>query len=226
MGVSTRMLFLMSTTGDIVRTRPRWTLAVEPVPVGDGRAVDRRPVPIEPEVARAELVRRWLAAFGPGTTDDIAWWTKWTKAHVRAALAAVGAVEVSADTGDDDKAAAWVLADDLDDTPESDEPLSLLPALDSTVMGWRARGWYLGPHGPALFDRNGNAGPTVWVGGRAVGAWSQREGGEVVTAILEPVEADAAERIAVAGEQLTRWMDGVRVTPRFTNPLERSLANG
>ena len=93
-------------------------------------------------------------------------------------------------------------------------------------MGWRERGWYLGPHGQALFDRNGNAGPTVWVGGRAVGAWSQREGGEVVTAILEPVDAGTAERIAAAAERLTAWMDGVRVTPRFTNPLERALAGG
>ena len=118
-GVSTRMLFLMSTEGDIVRTRPlgtwlssqyRWTTAEQ--------WIGGLP-PIEPEAARAELVRRWLAAFGPGTTEDIAWWTKWTKAHVKAALAAVGAVEVSADTGDDDKAAAWALADDLDDTPES-----------------------------------------------------------------------------------------------------------
>ena len=225
-GVSTRMLFLMSTEGDIVRTRPlgtwlssqyRWTTAEQ--------WIGGLPA-IEPEAARAELVRRWLAAFGPGTTEDIAWWTKWTKAHVRAALAAVGAVEVSADTGDDDKAAAWVLADDLDDTPDPDEPVALLPALDSTVMGWRDRGWYLGPHGPTLFDRNGNAGPTVWVGGRAVGAWSQRDGGEVVTAVLEPVAAETAERIAVAAERLTAWMDGVRVTPRFTNPLERSLAAG
>ena len=104
-GVSTRMLFLMSTEGDIVRTRPlgtwlssqyRWTTAEQ--------WIGGLP-PIEPEAARAELVRRWLRAFGPGTTDDIAWWTKWTKANVKAALAAVGAVEVTADTGDDDKVA-------------------------------------------------------------------------------------------------------------------------
>jgi hypothetical protein len=231
-GVSTRMLFLMSTQGDIVRTRPlgtwlssqyRWTTAEQ--------WIGGLP-PISPEAAGAELVRRWLRSFGPGTTDDIAWWTKWTKAQVKAALAAVGAVEVTADTGDDDKAAAWVLADDLEDTPASAaapdgvEPVSLLPSLDSTVMGWRERCWYLGPQGPALFDRNGNAGPTVWVGGRAVGAWSQREGGQVVASILEPVDVDTAERVAAAAERLTAWMDGVRVTPRFTNPLERELATG
>ena len=30
------------------------------------------------DAARAELVRRWLTTFGPGTTGDIKWWTGWT----------------------------------------------------------------------------------------------------------------------------------------------------
>jgi DNA glycosylase AlkZ-like len=231
-GVSTRLLFLMSTEGVIVRARPlgswlssqyRWARAAD--------WIGALPA-IAPDVARAELVRRWLRAFGPGTIEDLAWWTKWTKAQVKAALATVGAVEVTADTGAHENAAAWVLADDLDDTAEVDavpgglEPVALLPALDSTVMGWKERGWYLGGQGPRLFDRNGNAGPTVWAGGRAVGAWSQREGGKVVTALVESVDTATAARIDAAASRLSEWMDGVRVTPRFTNPLERELANG
>jgi hypothetical protein len=226
-GVSTRMLFLMSTQGDIVRTRPlgtwlssqyRWARTEDWIGVLP---------PIAPEDARTELVRRWLHAFGPGTLDDLAWWTKWTKAQVKAALAVVGAVDVTAETGVDAEATAWALADDLDDTARWDgpEPVALLPALDPTVMGWRERGWYLGEHAPQLFDRNGNAGPTVWAGGRVVGAWAQREGGKVVTALVEPVDAATASRIDGAAARLTEWMDGVRVTPRFTSPLERELAN-
>jgi Winged helix DNA-binding domain len=231
-GVSTRMLFLMSTQGDIVRTRPlgtwlssqyRWTRTVD--------WIGALPT-VEPDAARAELVRRWLRAFGPGALDDIAWWTKWTRAQVTAALGEVGAVQVTAATSSDETTDAWVLPDDLDDTPEGaaapdeDEPVALLPALDSSVMAWRHRGWYLGPHGPRLFDRNGNAGPTVWLGGRVVGAWGQREGGEVVTALLEPVSAAATRRVRDAAARLTDWMAGVRVTPRFTSPLERELATG
>ena len=30
------------------------------------------------ERAEEELVRRWLAAFGPGTMTDLRWWTGWT----------------------------------------------------------------------------------------------------------------------------------------------------
>jgi hypothetical protein len=228
-GVSTRLLFLMATAGDVVRTRPlgtwlssqyRWAAMADwigPLPA------------IEPDVARVEVVRRWLRTFGPGTIDDVAWWTKWTKGQVKAALAAAGAVEVTVDTGTDDKSLAWTLADDLEEPPEdrvADEPVALLPALDPTVMGWKQRGWYLGPHGPQLFDRNGNAGPTVWVAGRVVGAWGQQEGGDVVTALLEPVGAATAARVDGAAARLTAWMDGVRVTPRFTSPLERELADG
>jgi uncharacterized protein YidB (DUF937 family) len=227
-GVSTRMLFLMSTQGDIVRTRPlgtwlssqyRWARTEDWI---GGLS------PIAPEDARAELVRRWLCAFGPGTVDDLAWWTKWTKAQVKTALAAVGAVEVTAEIGVDETAAAWALADDLDETEMTDafEPVALLPALDPTVMGWRERRWYLGERAARLFDRNGNAGPTVWAGGRVVGAWGQREGGKVVTALIEPVDAATASRIDRAAARLTEWMEGVRVTPRFTSPLERELANG
>jgi hypothetical protein len=225
-GVSTRLLFLLSTKGRIARGRPlgswvssqyRWA------PMEDWVG----PLPELPAAAaRAELVRRWLRAYGPGTLDDIAWWTKWTKADVRSALAAVGAVEVTTDTGDEPAAPAWVLAEDLEDTPPvgGAATIALLPSLDPTIMGWRHRTWYLSAHRGALFDRNGNAGPTVWVGGRAVGAWSQRAGGEVVTRLLEDVSARDRRRVDAAARDLTVWMDGVRVTPRFTTPLERELS--
>jgi hypothetical protein len=229
-GVSTRMLFLLSTQGDIARARPlgtwqssqyRWARMEDWV--GPLRVIPTRE-------ARAELVRRWLRAYGPGTLDDLVWWTKWTKSDVRAALADVGAVAVSADTGDDPAAPAWVLADDLDDTPPAlaapgrRPPVTLLPGLDPTIMGWRDRAWYLGSHRAQLFDRNGNAGPTVWVGGQAVGAWSQRPDGEVVWRLLEDVATREAQRVDRAARALTEWMDGACVTPRFPTPLDRELA--
>ena len=140
----------------------------------------------------------------------MAWWTKWTKGHVRAALDAVGAVAVTADNGDGWQTPAWVAAGrSRRHAGPAGEPVSLLPGLDPTIMGWKERGWYLGPHRAPLFDSNGNAGPTVWVGGRAVGAWSQLEGGTVVTRLLEDVDAATAMRVDEAAERLTEWMGGV-----------------
>ncbi len=226
-GVSTRLLFLLSTEGVIARGRPlgtwlssqyRW--AVRDEWIGPLAA-------LPPAAAAADLVRRWLGAYGPGTTDDIAWWTKWTKADVKAALGAVGAVEVTADVGDGVVAPAWVLPDDVDPPParpRRDERVTLLPSLDPTIMGWQQRGWYLGPHRAALFDRNGNAGPTIWLGGRAVGGWAQLANGEVVTRLLEPVSARDEGRVAATAARLTAWMGGVRVTPRFPTPLGKELS--
>ena len=113
--------------------------------------------------------------------------------------AALAAMDAAGDDRRDrrgPRSPVWASADDLDDTavPDGPAPVNLLPALDSTMMGWRDRGWYLGPHRGPLFDRTGNAGPTVWVGGRAVGAWSQRDGGDVVTRVLEPVDRATAGR--------------------------------
>ena len=80
------------------------------------------------------------------------------------------------------------------------------------------------PHGPALFDRTGNIGPTVWCDGRIVGGWAQREDGAVVYRLLEDVGAEARSAIADAAERLRVWHHNVRVTPRFRTPLERELS--
>ncbi|MDP9405342.1 MAG: winged helix DNA-binding domain-containing protein, partial [Actinomycetota bacterium] len=118
----------------------------------------------------------------------------------------------------------WVLPDDVDTAGGDTHGVALLPALDPSVMGWKQRDWYLGDHAPQLFDRNGNAGPTVAVDGRVVGGWAQRPSGEVVTAVLEDVGAAAAEQIAAEAAVLTEWLDGAVVSPRFRSPLERELS--
>jgi hypothetical protein len=70
--VSTRILFLLAAEGRIVRARPRgsWTSSqYRWAPIGSWL---RGPVAEWPTgAARVELVRRWLAAFGPGTTADL-----------------------------------------------------------------------------------------------------------------------------------------------------------
>jgi hypothetical protein len=168
--------------------------------------------------ARAALVRQWLAAFGPGTPADLKWWTGWTAGQVKAALTEVGPVEV-----DLDGQTGLVLDGDLA-TSEVPEPwVALLPALDPTPMGWTDRSWYLGEHAPALFDRSGNVGPTVWCDGRIVGGWAQRAGGEVVYRLLADIGRAATARGAAEAAAVGDWIGPVRVTPRFRTPLEREL---
>jgi hypothetical protein len=170
-------------------------------------------------LARTELARRWLTAFGPGLVADLQWWAGWTGAQTKAALAALPVAEV-----DLDGQAGVTLADDLDFPAEAPEVAALLPALDPTPMGWQARSWYLGPHTPLLFDRTGNVGPTVWWAGRVVGGWAQRAAGEVVYRLLEDIGADGAAAVAAQAAALEAWLGPVRVTPRFRTPLERELS--
>lgn len=99
---------------------------------------------------------------------------------------------------------------------------ALLPALDPTTMGWAGRDWNLGPHRAQLFDSTGNAGPTVWWDGHIVGGWNQTESGEVIVELLEDVGTAARAAIAARADQLTRWLGGVRITPRFPSPLWRA----
>ncbi|MGH8983044.1 MAG: DNA glycosylase AlkZ-like family protein [Acidimicrobiia bacterium] len=49
--------------------------------------------------------------------------------------------------------------------------------------------WYLGDHASPLFDGNGNAGPTVWAGGRVVGGWAQTAHGDVAVKLFDRVDA-------------------------------------
>ena len=220
-GITTRVLFLLSAEGRIARGRPR----------GSWISSQHRWAPIEawlpggiPQVttdaARPELVRRWLDAFGPGTLTDLRWWTGWTAAEAKRALAAIGAVEVDLDGGK-----GFVLANDVEPVVPPDPWVALLPALDPTVMGWSQRGWFLGDHGPALFDRSGNASPTVWLDGRVVGGWAQRKNGEIVFRFLEDVGGDAARAAEVEAARLESWLGSVRVTPRTRTrtPLEAEL---
>ena len=223
MGLSTRVLFLLATDARIVRGRPlgtwvssqyRWS------PIE--RWLDGGLTALVVKEARAELVRRWLQTYGPGTLADIKWWTGWTAAATTEALRAIDAVEVIVDGG-----VAYVAADDRKARAARPSPwVALLPGLDSTVMGWKERQWFLGRHQAALFDRNGNAGPTVWCNGRIVGGWAQRADGTVAVQLLEPVDSWASDKISAEAVRLTTWLGAARIKPRFRTPLEKALAEG
>jgi winged helix DNA-binding protein len=220
-GVSTRLLFLLSAEGRIVRGRPKgsWLSSMYRwVPMD--RWIDGGLEPWPAERAQAELVRRWLGAFGPGTVRDVQWWTGWTVARTEAALRAVGAVEVELEDG----AAGWVLPDDVESTHDPGPWIALLPSLDSTVMGWKERDWYLDGLYRELFDNAGNAGPTVWVDGRVVGLWAQRANLEVGYRLLRDVGAEQRRALDEEAARLTTWLGMDRVFPRFPNRLFQELA--
>ncbi|BFV55995.1 winged helix DNA-binding domain-containing protein [Kitasatospora sp. CMC57] len=215
--VGVRLLRVLGMENEIVRGRPvgGWTS-------GQHRWEVRAPLPDVPQAeAQAELVRRWLTAFGPATTEDIRWWTGWGVREVRAAVAGCAAVAVDLDCGP-----GHALPDDLAPLPEPAPWAALLPSLDPTPMGWQQRDWYLpAAHRAELVDRSGNIGPTVWWNGRVVGGWAQHPDGHLRWEALEPLPGEAAAAIDAEADRLTGWLGGTRVTPRFRTPLERRLGS-
>ncbi|GAB7039527.1 MULTISPECIES: winged helix DNA-binding domain-containing protein [Catenuloplanes] len=221
LAASSRVLNHLGLTGDIVRgtntggwhvSRPRWTLMRDwlgETPEWPGAAEGYR-----------EIVRRWLWSFGPGTEDDLVWWLGATKSAVRAALAAVGAVQVSMDGG----RTGWLLPDDLGEVADPGPWAALLPVLDPTVMGWQGRDFYLGPHKELIFDTRGNAGTTAWVNGRVVGAWVQDRAGVVRVCPVEPVSTVEDELLRAEAARLTDWLGGFRVSSVYSSPVMKAAA--
>ena len=202
-GVSTRVLFLLATGGRVVRGRPRgsWLSSQyrwAPTDVWLGAPLPK----LDHAEASASLLRRWLLTFGPGTLTDIRWWTGWTLRQTKAALAALEVAEVALE-GD---ITGYVMADDTEALEPPEPWVAFLPSLDPTIMGWKERDWYLGAHAELLFDRNGNAGPTIWADGRVIGGWAQMADGTIATKLLERVDRATGRRVQGERDRLAEWL--------------------
>lgn len=98
--VASRVLLVLAASGLAVRARPRgsWSSSQFRWTALDAWCPEAA-VRHEAETAETELARRWLAAFGPATVEDLRWWTGWTLGVTRRALAGVDTVDVELDGG-------------------------------------------------------------------------------------------------------------------------------
>jgi hypothetical protein len=219
--ITGRVLILLAADGRIVRGRTggsSWSSRLYSwATMRDWLSAPPEPVGVDE--ANRELATRWLRTFGPAPVSDLKWWTGWPLTQTRKVLASLDVAEV-----DLDGRPGVALADDLEPTPRVRPWAALLPGLDPTPMGWQDRGWFLGEHGPRLFDNNGNIGPTVWWDGRIVGGWAQRADGEIAYELLADVGSDAVKKIDAEVARLAAAIGDRRITPAFRTPLERELS--
>jgi hypothetical protein len=134
--------------------------------------------PLDPETAMDEIVRRYLAAFGPASREDLARWWGGTPAFARQRLARLGeeVVEVSVEGR-----RASVLRADLD-VLVAGEPargVRLLGGFDQYVVGASAHlGELLAGGSRELVSRTaGWISPVLLVDGRIAGVWSYERKG-------------------------------------------------
>lgn len=120
--------------------------------------------------AITELIRRYIASYGPVTINDMAWWTGLTKTRCRLAVATLGGevecVDVDGWLGPLYRQAAGAATSDLGSS------VTALPVLDPYVQGYRDRARFLDPsRWGCVYDGGGNAAATLVHRGRIIGVW-------------------------------------------------------
>ncbi|WP_454049372.1 winged helix DNA-binding domain-containing protein [Cellulomonas sp. Marseille-Q8402] len=130
----------------------------------------------DPDVVLADLVRRYLAAYGPATVADVQQWSGLTRLSTvvdRLRPELVEVVHTDPPTG-----RSRVLLD-LPDAPRPPEdapaPVRLLPDFENMLLGHADRSRVIPPEvRPALASRNGMPPGTVLVDGTVAGTWAIR----------------------------------------------------
>ena len=140
------------------------------------------------ETALAELARRYFAAFGPATVDDLGAWSGLPISEVRSGIAGARAslaeVSVQGKPGFVPKQRRALRAASV----RTD--VRLLPAFDTYLLGYRRRDQAVSPALQRRLQRGGGwLHPAVVVDGRAVAAWSLRRSGLRGRLAVEPFEA-------------------------------------
>lgn len=153
-------------------------------------------------------MRWYLAAFGPATVEDIAWWSGFSKGETRRALSALSDEVAEAEIEGLGRGYLMMAADyqRLQETRLGMEPsVNLLPSLDPYIMAYRDRRCFLAPeHYDQVFDRAGNAFATIWVNGRVIGVWRDLE-----AAIELPLWQDiGSEALTTEAKRLGRFLGG------------------
>jgi hypothetical protein len=164
---------------------------------------------VDGDQARREVVRRFLAAYGPATADHLARWLGFRGAEPKRMLQAMGDELVEVDVAGQP---AWLLARDRDALRRARRPKSvrLLPAFDPYVVGSRPRALFVDPaHESKIFRPQGWISPVVLVDGRAVGIW-ERGRGRRLEVRVEPfgrLSAAARNALAEEAERLGEFLD-------------------
>ena len=217
----TRLLQNLGFDGTIVRTNPAggwtsseftWCLTTDWLPAGIAGA--------DPDASRDELVGRYVHAFGPVTTADVQWWTGLTMAGVKAAIAAIDAVEVT-----------------LESAPRPGCCPTTSSPSTSPTRGWRCSRRSTPPRwggraasgtsasSPRSAVRCSTATATSARRCGATAEWSAagRSGdGEIVFELLIPVDAGTSEGHRRGRRPSTGAASmAPRCTPRFPTPLQR-----
>jgi hypothetical protein len=146
----------------------------------------------EPREALAELLRRYLAAFGPATHRDFAAWLAGSHLKAKAAKELLDSVAGELEEVEVEGRRAWLHAGDTRRAP-APEGVRLIPEYDAYVMGSREREQLFSPAAIASAKAHGKGklegpGALSWLllDGVVAGTWSRKRAGAVIELAVKP----------------------------------------
>jgi hypothetical protein len=206
------MVDLMPDDWRLVRASPRgtWRSNLHQYVAFDDWFPDVQLHSLSPRDAQRDLVRHYLSAFGPAIAQDVAWWAGMSMGEVRQALESLGNSVVESKI-EGLEGAFLFTADDLGrlhNGSSAGPALILLPSLDPYVMGYKERSRFLPPDKyDKVFDRSGNALPTVLYDGRVIGVWMEDTKRQALRVLLfDGVEKALADQLEDEGGRLSRFL--------------------
>jgi hypothetical protein len=139
--------------------------------------------------ARAELVRRYLAAYGPAGPKDLGAWSGLSVSEARASFELVSDELLEVEV---DGSPSWILksrAAWLDEPREAGVVVRLLPSYDPYLLGYRGRDLTVPQrYAKRVHPGGGVLRPTLIVDGCAAGTWKLKRGGAGLVVTVEPFE--------------------------------------
>ena len=158
--------------------------------------------PADAAAARVELVRRYLAAFGPATRADVGVWSRLSAADVRAALDALEPLRRFLDEsgrGLYDLPRAPLPAAD---TPA---PVRFMPRFDNLILSHKDRTRVIADEHRALTIDGGWVKSTILVDGFVAGTW-EVENGRVRIEPFEPLPRAVRREVDDEAARLEAWL--------------------
>ena len=173
-------------------------------PRSKGRFVPlEEPEAYDPTDARAEMFRRYLAAFGPATRRDM---VAWSMMHVPEIQRAIDRLEPLRRFRDEQGRELL----DLEGAPlpsaDTPAPVRFLPKWDNVLLAWADRTRVLPEeHRKTVIRMNGDVAQTFLVDGIVAGTWREQDG-RVVVEPLAPLSRSVRLEVEEEGARLEAFL--------------------
>jgi Winged helix DNA-binding domain len=158
---------------------------------------------VDQDEARREIVRRFLATYGPATADELGRWLGF-RTRLKQMLLDIEDELVEVELAG---SPAWLLARDRDELSKAEKPKSvrLLPAFDPYIVGFRPRSLLVDPeHEAKIFRPQAWFSPVVLVDGRAAGTWERERRGPRLEIRVQPFSRLSAATRRAVGDEVER----------------------